>query len=282
MRDAVLEHKADVGLGFDGDGDRCGVVDNEGDEIFADKVGVMLARDISALQKGATFVVDVKSTGLFMTDPVLIAERRQDRLLEDRPLLHEAPRERDRGGRGLREVRPLLFQQAARPRLRRRADFRARRLRHARPQSRQEHGRSQERAAQDLGLAHHVAALRRRDEIRRGRQRRGAFRGGAEAKGEKVRGQPIRDLVTVNGVRVDGRGRHLGPGARLLQQARTGGRGGKPGLRSSACATCSRPSTPCCGGIRKSAHTTRRSEDRRGGRAQSAASSKVLRNLCAG
>ena len=67
------EHKADVALGFDGDGDRCGVVDNDGEEIFADKVGVMLARDISALQKGATFVVDVKSTGLFMTDPVLIA-----------------------------------------------------------------------------------------------------------------------------------------------------------------------------------------------------------------
>ena len=71
MRDEVLRTKADVGLGFDGDGDRCGVVDNEGDEIFADKVGVMLARDISAQQKGAIFVVDVKSTGLFMTDPVL-------------------------------------------------------------------------------------------------------------------------------------------------------------------------------------------------------------------
>src|SRR5258707_6077673 len=73
MADAVREHKADVALGFDGDGDRCGVVDNDGEEIFADKVGVMLARDISALQKGATFVADVKSTGLFMTDPVLIA-----------------------------------------------------------------------------------------------------------------------------------------------------------------------------------------------------------------
>src|SRR5262249_20747940 len=71
MRDAVLEHKADVGLGFDGDGDRCGVVDNEGDEIFADKVGVMLARDISALQNAATFVADGTSTGLFMPDPVL-------------------------------------------------------------------------------------------------------------------------------------------------------------------------------------------------------------------
>src|ERR1700675_4254665 len=71
IRDAVLEHNADVGLGFDGDGDRCGVVDNTGEEIFADKVGVMLARDMSAITKNAQFVVDVKSTGLFVTDPVL-------------------------------------------------------------------------------------------------------------------------------------------------------------------------------------------------------------------
>src|SRR5213082_705144 len=71
MRDEVLRVKADVALGFDGDGDRCGIVDNEGEEIFADKVGVMLARDISAQQKGAIFVADVKSTGLFLTDPVL-------------------------------------------------------------------------------------------------------------------------------------------------------------------------------------------------------------------
>jgi phosphomannomutase / phosphoglucomutase len=75
IRDAVLAHKADVGLGFDGDGDRCGVVDNEGEEIFADKVGVMLARDMSSLHPGATFVVDVKSTGLYVTDPVLQKNR---------------------------------------------------------------------------------------------------------------------------------------------------------------------------------------------------------------
>ncbi len=73
MAAAVKEHGADVGLGFDGDGDRCGVVDNEGDEIFADKIGVMLARDLSALHPNARFVVDVKSTGLFDTDPVLRA-----------------------------------------------------------------------------------------------------------------------------------------------------------------------------------------------------------------
>src|SRR5690606_38552064 len=71
IRDAVLEHKAEVGLGFDGDGDRCGVVDDTGEEIFADKVGVMLARDLASIHKNPVFVVDVKSTGLFMTDPVL-------------------------------------------------------------------------------------------------------------------------------------------------------------------------------------------------------------------
>ena len=71
VRDAVIENQADVGLAFDGDGDRCGVVADDGHEIFADKVGVMLARDISALHSNAKFVADVKSTGLFMTDPVL-------------------------------------------------------------------------------------------------------------------------------------------------------------------------------------------------------------------
>jgi phosphomannomutase/phosphoglucomutase len=73
ISEAVLAGKADAGLGFDGDGDRCGAVDNEGHEIFADKVGVMLARDLSARHPDAVFVADVKSTGLFLTDPVLRA-----------------------------------------------------------------------------------------------------------------------------------------------------------------------------------------------------------------
>jgi phosphomannomutase/phosphoglucomutase len=62
---------ADLAFGFDGDGDRCGVVDDQGQEIFADKIGLMLARDLSAVHPNATFVVDVKSTGLYATDPVL-------------------------------------------------------------------------------------------------------------------------------------------------------------------------------------------------------------------
>ena len=71
MAAAVKETGADVALGFDGDGDRCGVVDNEGNEIFADKIGVMLARDLAKLHPNPTFVVDVKSTGLFASDPEL-------------------------------------------------------------------------------------------------------------------------------------------------------------------------------------------------------------------
>jgi phosphomannomutase / phosphoglucomutase len=71
LAEEVRRTGADVGLAFDGDGDRCGVVDDTGEEIFADKVGVMLARDFSALHRNAVFVADVKSTGLFMTDPVL-------------------------------------------------------------------------------------------------------------------------------------------------------------------------------------------------------------------
>ncbi|MFN3352634.1 MAG: phosphomannomutase/phosphoglucomutase [Brevundimonas sp.] len=73
MAARVRETGADLALGFDGDGDRCGVVDETGEEIFADKIGLMLARDLSALHPNATFVVDVKSTGLYKTDEVLKA-----------------------------------------------------------------------------------------------------------------------------------------------------------------------------------------------------------------
>jgi len=71
MAATVKESGADLALGFDGDGDRCGVVDNEGEEIFADKVGVILARSLSKKYPNATFVADVKSTGLFASDPAL-------------------------------------------------------------------------------------------------------------------------------------------------------------------------------------------------------------------
>ena len=68
----VKENKADVGFGFDGDGDRVGVIDNNGNEIFADKIGLLIARNISEQHKNSKFVVDVKSTGLFEKDEILI------------------------------------------------------------------------------------------------------------------------------------------------------------------------------------------------------------------
>jgi len=73
MAAKLAETQADLALGFDGDGDRCGVVDDTGEEIFADKVGVILARDLIKRHPGATFVADVKSTGLFQSDPELAA-----------------------------------------------------------------------------------------------------------------------------------------------------------------------------------------------------------------
>ncbi len=68
----VKENGADIGLAFDGDGDRCGVVDNLGRELFADKGGVLLARHFAKLYPGSKFIADVKSTGLFLTDPILM------------------------------------------------------------------------------------------------------------------------------------------------------------------------------------------------------------------
>ena len=69
---AVKENNADIGFGFDGDGDRVGVIDNKGNEIFSDKIGLLIARNLSSKHKGSKFVVDVKSTGLYAKDKILL------------------------------------------------------------------------------------------------------------------------------------------------------------------------------------------------------------------
>jgi phosphomannomutase/phosphoglucomutase len=71
----VKEHKAEIGFGFDGDGDRVGVVDNTGEEIFSDKIGLLIARNLSHEHKGSKFIVDVKSTGLYEKDKVLLKNK---------------------------------------------------------------------------------------------------------------------------------------------------------------------------------------------------------------
>jgi len=71
LSDCVKKNQADIGFAFDGDGDRVGVVDEKGNEIFSDKIGLLIARNLSYEHKNSKFVVDVKSTGLFKTDEIL-------------------------------------------------------------------------------------------------------------------------------------------------------------------------------------------------------------------
>jgi phosphomannomutase/phosphoglucomutase len=201
VRDAVLKHKADVGLAFDGDGDRCGVVDDLGEEIFADKVGVMLARDMSAGGKGGQFIVDVKSTGLWLTDPVLkqngvkvdfwktghsYIKRRANELkaiagFEKSGHFFFGPP----FGRGYDDG--LLSGIAVCEMLDRNPDKKMSDLRLALP-----------RTWQSPTMSPHCDDEKKYgivDKIVKHFET-------AKTKGEKVAGQPIRDLVTVNGVRV--------------------------------------------------------------------------------
>ena len=69
---AVKDNKADIGFGFDGDGDRVGVIDDQGNEIFSDKIGLLIARNLSNNHKESKFIVDVKSTGLYSKDKILL------------------------------------------------------------------------------------------------------------------------------------------------------------------------------------------------------------------
>jgi len=59
---SVKKEQADLGIGFDGDGDRLGVVDNNGHIIWADRILMMLAEDILIRNPWAEIVYDVKST----------------------------------------------------------------------------------------------------------------------------------------------------------------------------------------------------------------------------
>jgi phosphomannomutase/phosphoglucomutase len=198
---AVLEHKADVGLGFDGDGDRCGVVDNEGHEIFADKVGVMLARDISALHPNAVFVADVKSTGLFVTDPVLVKNGAKALYWKTGHSYMKRYTFEQKALVGFEKSGHFFFQPplgrgyddglvaalAVCDMLDRAGDRSMADLLRDLPQTWQSPTMSPHcDDEKKYGIVDAIVAQYKE----------------AEAKGEKIAGQPIRDLVTVNGVRV--------------------------------------------------------------------------------
>jgi phosphomannomutase/phosphoglucomutase len=64
--DRVKRTRADVGIGYDGDGDRIGAVDDEGNIIWGDQLMILFSREILKEKKGATFIAEVKcSQNLF-------------------------------------------------------------------------------------------------------------------------------------------------------------------------------------------------------------------------
>jgi len=71
MKRMVKESQADLAIGIDGDGDRLGIVDDECEEIFSDKLGLIYARQLAKKCPNSKFIVDVKSTGAFERDSVL-------------------------------------------------------------------------------------------------------------------------------------------------------------------------------------------------------------------
>lgn len=62
LRDAVAREKADLGLAFDGDGDRLGVIDGEGRILWGDQYMVLLAKDVLSTHPGAPIIADVKAS----------------------------------------------------------------------------------------------------------------------------------------------------------------------------------------------------------------------------
>jgi len=62
LQDTVLERKCDLGIAFDGDGDRIGVVDGKGRILWGDQFMVLLAGEVLAAHPGATIIADVKAS----------------------------------------------------------------------------------------------------------------------------------------------------------------------------------------------------------------------------
>ena len=68
LKDAVAAHGCDLGIGFDGDGDRIGVIDGQGRVLWGDQLLAILARDVLAAEPGATIIADVKTSQVFFDE----------------------------------------------------------------------------------------------------------------------------------------------------------------------------------------------------------------------
>ena len=64
----VKETKAHVGIGYDGDADRIGVIDEQGEILWGDRLLLLFARDVLEKRPGSTFISEVKASQVFYDD----------------------------------------------------------------------------------------------------------------------------------------------------------------------------------------------------------------------
>jgi phosphomannomutase len=68
LRKVVIEQECDIGIAFDGDGDRIGVMDNKGEIIWGDQLMVFYAREILKNKRGSTIIADVKASNVLFNE----------------------------------------------------------------------------------------------------------------------------------------------------------------------------------------------------------------------
>ncbi|MHC8509334.1 MAG: phosphoglucomutase/phosphomannomutase PgmG [Rhodospirillales bacterium] len=68
LKALVAEKKLDIGVAFDGDGDRIGVIDGQGRVLWGDQILIVLAREVLARHPGAKIIADVKTSQAFFDE----------------------------------------------------------------------------------------------------------------------------------------------------------------------------------------------------------------------
>ncbi len=114
----VRRRGADLGIAFDGDADRIGVVDDTGEIMFGDQLMVVLARDVLKAKPGATIIADVKASQVLFDEVARAGRCAAD--VEDRPQPDQGEDGRNRLPARRRDVGPHLLRRPL-VRVRRRA-----------------------------------------------------------------------------------------------------------------------------------------------------------------
>lgn len=68
LKNVVAKEKADLGIAFDGDGDRIGVIDSKGRIVWGDQILAILSRDVLSRNKGASIIADVKASNVLFDE----------------------------------------------------------------------------------------------------------------------------------------------------------------------------------------------------------------------